>query len=1007
MKNPDPSLFPEPSGPFGSTDQELSEELRKWTGATPALNPVGELLDRHWEAAFAYARLCTAGPNPAGMLTTQAFTRLFGQSLRRTGPTAAWRPRLLVTVRRIAGEWGADHRREMLHPELRAAAGAGAGEGVAASLLPPVERRLLSRAFQRLPQPAAALLWHTEVEAEPPAAPARLLGFDEAGARVELGRARERLREECLQVHRELATEQDCLRYFRLLDVTYRRGGIDVDPDLRQHLAGCTHCRHTAGQLAPFNSDLGTALAEGVLGWRAREYRVLRLAAAAEPGDGHGHDFGAAPPLAADVVGGEAFTQAVAHMPPGAFAPREADRAPGAFAPREAGTASEAFPPPGSGASSDAFGPPGAGAAPDGFAPPGSGAGSGGFASPGSGAAPDAFAPPGSGAVADVFTPAGMGAVADGSAPPGSGAGSEGAAPPGSGAVPDAFAPPGSGAMPNPLTPPGSGAGPDAFTSPAVGEASDFSAPSGEGAGPDAFAPSPSGAPAAGAACADPDASPPESAPAAHVPPRPDSSPSAPPGAPPWGAGGRFGATAADGSAGSATGGAQTPDGQREAAGKWRFAPAARDAGGPTAGGPAGSGGFYGFAGDARPTATDTGDAPGSGGTSGMAAGGPSARGTEGPAGTPSTAAVGDPAESTAPGRSPLDRLLSSAAGRRLLQAAGKRSPAAGRQPGAPTDEFGGAGDPGASSAVPGTAPAAGNRAADGSSAPAAGRAPGRFRAPAGDLAGGGRAVGESAAPVGSRTTGGAGGPQTARPARESSAATGAPAGGRSARRTARRAARNRNLAIAAATVSGLVVLPLAVWSALGPGDGADPAAGGRPGGSAAPSGTASPAPAPTWAGTGAAGKTTLRGRLHNAASGLCVGIVGGKAVAGAETGLAACSAQPGQQWAYETDGLLRSGAAPGLCLDSHLGYSVQLAPCVAAGAPGGRNIRYDFTLQGTLVPRFDQDLALTPAATDGAGALVLKTRAKAETQRWSIDTPSTDLRMDVANWATHGVPRP
>ncbi|MGW4317653.1 ricin-type beta-trefoil lectin domain protein, partial [Streptomyces sp. NPDC004684] len=390
MKNPGPSPFPEPSGPFGSTDQELSEELRKWTGATPALNPVGELLDRHWEAAFAYARLCTAGPHPAGMLTTQAFTRLFGQSLRRTGPTAAWRPRLLVTVRRIAGEWGADHRREMLHPELRAAAGTGAdaGERVTASLLPPVERRLLSRAFQRLPQTAAALLWHAEVEAEPPAAPARLLGLDEAGARLELGRARERLREECLQVHRELAPDQDCLRYFRLLDVTYRRGGIDVDPDLRQHLAGCTHCRHTAGQLAPFNSDLGTALAEGVLGWRAREYRVLRLAAAAEPSGGHGHDSGTAPPPA-DLVGGEAFTQAAKGTPPGAFAPREAD------------SATEAFAAPGAGAVSDAYGPPGAGVAAEGHAPPGAGA------------VPDGCTPSGSGAAADMFAPSGAGAMRD------------------------------------------------------------------------------------------------------------------------------------------------------------------------------------------------------------------------------------------------------------------------------------------------------------------------------------------------------------------------------------------------------------------------------------------------------------------------------------------------------------------------------------------------------------------------------------------------------------------
>ncbi|MEU1161924.1 hypothetical protein ABZ372_14780 [Streptomyces sp. NPDC005921] len=60
----------------------------------------------------------------------------------------------------------------------------------------------------------------------------------------------------------------------------------------------------------------------------------------------------------------------------------------------------------------------------------------------------------------------------------------------------------------------------------------------------------------------------------------------------------------------------------------------------------------------------------------------------------------------------------------------------------------------------------------------------------------------------------------------------------------------------------------------------------------------------------------------------------------------------------------------PGLdTLDSHLGYSVQLAPCTSATGSAGRSIRYDFTLQGALVPRWDQDLALAPAATDGGGA--------------------------------------
>jgi His/Glu/Gln/Arg/opine family amino acid ABC transporter permease subunit len=139
-------------------------------------------------------------------------------------------------------------------------------------MLPPVNRRMLSRAFQRLPEAARCLLWHVEVEAEPLAVPAGLLGLEEDGARGELSRSRERLREECLQVHRELATDDECHRYHRLLDVTCRRGGGDLDPDLRTHLDGCRHCTHTADQLLQFEGLLGAALAEGVLGWAAAAY---------------------------------------------------------------------------------------------------------------------------------------------------------------------------------------------------------------------------------------------------------------------------------------------------------------------------------------------------------------------------------------------------------------------------------------------------------------------------------------------------------------------------------------------------------------------------------------------------------------------------------------------------------------------------------------------------------------------------------------------------------------
>ncbi|MEU3092433.1 ricin-type beta-trefoil lectin domain protein, partial [Streptomyces massasporeus] len=123
---------------------------------------------------------------------------------------------------------------------------------------------------------------------------------------------------------------------------------------------------------------------------------------------------------------------------------------------------------------------------------------------------------------------------------------------------------------------------------------------------------------------------------------------------------------------------------------------------------------------------------------------------------------------------------------------------------------------------------------------------------------------------------------------------------------------------------------------------------------------------------------------------------------------LTTCSADAAQQWTYETDGLLRNGAAPDLCLDSQLGYSVRLAPCAGASRPDPKNIRYDFTLRGALVPRSDQDLALAPAATDGSGALVLKARADDEVQRWVIDTSKADLRMESVTWNTAApAPRP
>ncbi|MEU6229936.1 ricin-type beta-trefoil lectin domain protein [Streptomyces sp. NPDC047042] len=547
MKDAGLSNSPAPTPAYDASDVELSAELKKWTGTTPALHPVGELLDRHWEAAFAYARLCTSGPRPAGMLTTAAFTRIFGESLRQSGPTSAWRPHLLVTVRRLAAEWEGDHRHEMLHPELRATP--GGGNRVAARLLPAPDRRLLSRAFQNLPQSARCLLWHAEVEAEPLEIPAGLLGLSVADAAVELGRARGRLREECLHVHREVVPQEECRRYIRLIDVTCRRRSFDIDPDLAKHLADCKTCRYAADQLNQFNGDLALALAEGVLGWGARAYLESRPGRAAESA----------------IV--------------------EVEQAP----------------------------------------------------------------------IIEVATTESL--------------------------------------LPVPRI-------------------------------------------------------------LAQAPPMPT-----------------------------------TP-----------------------------------------PSSTELAVRPGS---------------------------------------------------------------------------------------------------------------------------------------------------------------------HRSAHKAARRRVRRRNRTLAVATVSALVLVPLVLWSALNQGDDDNSTADANPSDSAT-DGSGSDS---SWVGSGETTKGDLRGRLHNVESGLCIGIAGGKSVKGAEAELTGCSSAPGQEWSYETDGLLRNVAAPDLCLDSHLGYSVQLAPCTGPSQPGTKNVRYDFTLQGTLVPRWDQNLALTPADAKSSSPLVLKAREEDADQHWVFDSSSPSLQMEAVNW--------
>ncbi|MFE0676307.1 ricin-type beta-trefoil lectin domain protein [Streptomyces sp. NPDC058867] len=278
MPPPNPPRPPySPCPGAGSPDSDRDLVARLGPSGTGAEVPL--LMARHWRATHAYASIClaTAG-SAASIVTAAAFHRLLGQS-----SCGALRPYLLMTVRDTVKEWVADESISAVLPELRKPTG---GRGLrAARPATPERRQLAERAFRALPDASQCLLWHAEVEADPLSVPARLLGIDTATASAALERAREQFRLACVGAHHEYAPTAECRHHNRLIGLPVRRGGSPL-PDVRRHLAHCRYCRHAAEQLGHFEDDLGTLLAETVLGWGARRYldsRPVRAAARTAP----------------------------------------------------------------------------------------------------------------------------------------------------------------------------------------------------------------------------------------------------------------------------------------------------------------------------------------------------------------------------------------------------------------------------------------------------------------------------------------------------------------------------------------------------------------------------------------------------------------------------------------------------------------------------------------------------------------------------------------------------
>lgn len=282
----DPNGVP-PRGVTEQSDAALTQDIRE--GAQAAADAaLDELFRRHRAPVLGYARTCCRDPHTAEDLTSEAFARTLQAIRAGGGPSEAWRPYLLTTVRRTAAAWSATERRTELSPDFeRWLDQAPMAESVEESMVRAEDSHLVLRAFRSLPERWQTALWHSEVENETAPRVATLLGISPSGLTSLTARAREGLREAYLTAHTarvDKGGSEECRRYTGLLAASVRRAGRRTNRDLERHLADCPTCQAARLELTELNSSLRAVLPAAILLWGGAAYVAKATAAGATAG---------------------------------------------------------------------------------------------------------------------------------------------------------------------------------------------------------------------------------------------------------------------------------------------------------------------------------------------------------------------------------------------------------------------------------------------------------------------------------------------------------------------------------------------------------------------------------------------------------------------------------------------------------------------------------------------------------------------------------------------------
>jgi RNA polymerase sigma factor (sigma-70 family) len=225
---------------------------------------VEELYRRHWEANLSFAKRLMANDFDAEDIASESFLKVIAAIRRGLGPRGPFRPYMFRAVRSCATDHWAAQARHSVDGDFEAAPEEDPGY---ARVLDEADRSLAASAFATLPTRWQTVLWHLDIEGDPPRRVAPLLGLEPNAVSAVAARARRGLRQAYLEAYVAGSLDDACEPTLPLLakSVVENLTGREARK-LKVHTDRCLKCRAALGDLEDVSSTMRRAVGPWFVG---------------------------------------------------------------------------------------------------------------------------------------------------------------------------------------------------------------------------------------------------------------------------------------------------------------------------------------------------------------------------------------------------------------------------------------------------------------------------------------------------------------------------------------------------------------------------------------------------------------------------------------------------------------------------------------------------------------------------------------------------------------------